>query len=93
MKCPRCGSELSTDAHRKYNLQMCYNCGYMEGRYFGGDAKKGFTNFEHMKTLNMNELAIFRIKLSDFEITVAGRKCFTIRTCPEFNVLVSHRFT
>ena len=54
MKCPRCGSELSTDAHRKYNLQMCYNCGYMEGRYFGGDAKKGFTNFEHMKTLNMN---------------------------------------
>ena len=31
----------------------------MEGRYFGGDAKKGFTNFEHMKTLNMNELAVF----------------------------------
>ena len=59
MKCPRCGSELSTDAHRKYNLQMCYNCGYMEGRYFGGDAKKGFTNFEHMKTLNMTELAVF----------------------------------
>ena len=59
MKCPRCGSDLSTDSHRKYNLQMCYNCGYIEGRYFGDDNQHGFTNFEHMKILNMNELAVF----------------------------------
>ena len=59
MKCPRCGSELSTDSHRKYNLQMCYKCGYIEGRYFGDENKRGFTNFEHMKVLNMNELAVF----------------------------------
>lgn len=59
MKCPRCGSEMNVDSHRKYNVQMCYNCGYMEGRNYGDDANRGTTNFQHMKGLNMNEFAAF----------------------------------
>ncbi|HIR85946.1 MAG TPA: hypothetical protein IAC00_02275 [Candidatus Limivicinus faecipullorum] len=59
MKCPRCGSEMTIDSHRKYNVQMCYNCGYTEGRTFDGEAPNGTTNFQHMKDLNMNELAAF----------------------------------
>ena len=33
MKCPRCGSEMTLDSHRKYSAYMCYECGYIEGRY------------------------------------------------------------
>lgn len=58
MKCPRCGSEMNVDTHRKYALPMCYNCGYMEGRNMGDDAKST-TNFQHMKSLNLNEMAAF----------------------------------
>ena len=32
MKCPRCGHEMTLDTHRKYALNMCYECGYIEGR-------------------------------------------------------------
>ena len=32
MKCPRCGCEMELDSHRKIPLNMCYNCGYIEGR-------------------------------------------------------------
>lgn len=35
MKCPRCGNEMVLDTHRKYPLNMCYECGYMEGRPVG----------------------------------------------------------
>ena len=58
MKCPRCGGEMAMDAHRKYSVPMCYNCGYMEGRNMGEDSK-GSTNFEHLKTLNLNEMVVF----------------------------------
>ena len=58
MKCPRCGSEMNLDSHRKISLQMCYNCGYIEGRNIGPVAKKQ-TNFEHMKKLNFNEMVAF----------------------------------
>ena len=58
MKCPRCGSEMTLDSHRKYPLQMCYNCGYMEGRNMGPDAS-GPTNFAKMKSLNFNETVAF----------------------------------
>lgn len=57
MKCPRCGSEMTMDTHRKYSLNMCYECGYMEGR--SSDGPDGKTNFQHMKGLNINELASF----------------------------------
>lgn len=55
MKCPRCGSEMTLDSHRKIPLNMCYNCGYIEGRAV--DEVKGKTNFERMRSLNINEMA------------------------------------
>ena len=58
MKCPRCGSEMSQDSHRKISLQMCYNCGYIEGRNVGA-SMKGKRNFEHMKDLDFNEMSAF----------------------------------
>ena len=36
MKCPRCGHEMTLDTHRKYALNMCYECGYIEGRLNDG---------------------------------------------------------
>ena len=57
MKCPRCGSEMTLDSHRKIPLNMCYNCGYIEGRAV--DELKGKTNYERMRSLNMNEMAAF----------------------------------
>ena len=59
MKCPRCGNEMTMDAHRKYPLNMCYECGYIEGRSVEVTPNPKPTNFEHMKTLNLNELAAF----------------------------------
>ena len=35
MKCPRCGHEMTLDGHRKIDLFMCYECGYIEGRNMG----------------------------------------------------------
>ena len=40
MKCPRCGNEMVLDTHRKYPLNMCYECGYMEGRPVGDTTSK-----------------------------------------------------
>ncbi len=57
MKCPQCGSEMTLDSHRKIPLQMCYNCGYIEGRSI--DKARGKTNYEHLKTLNFNEMVAF----------------------------------
>lgn len=62
MKCPRCGSEMHVDSHRKYDLHMCYDCGYIEGRsYDAGDDVQGhkLTNFERMCTMNENEAIAF----------------------------------
>jgi len=69
MKCPRCGNEMTLDLHRKYPLNMCYECGYMEGRPFEA-AQSGETNFEHMKSLNFNELVAFLSKGLDIDETV-----------------------
>ena len=58
MICPRCGHEMTVDGHRKYSLNMCYECGYIEGR----DVEPfdtGRTNFERIKALNFNELVAF----------------------------------
>ena len=60
MKCPRCGNEMVLDTHRKYPLNMCYECGYMDGRPVGDTTSK--TNYEHMKTLNFNEMVVFLSK-------------------------------
>ena len=58
MKCPQCGKEMTLDFHRKIPLEMCYNCGYIEGRNIGPAVKKK-TNYEHLKTLNFNEMVSF----------------------------------
>ena len=57
MKCPRCGSEMTLDSHRRIPLNMCYNCGYIEGRAV--EDVKGMTHYERIKTMNLNEMAAF----------------------------------
>ena len=57
MKCPRCGSEMVSDSHRKYAVNMCYECGYTEGR--PNDVKPGMRNFERIRSLNLTELTAF----------------------------------
>lgn len=64
MKCPRCGSEMHVDSHRKYDLHMCYDCGYIEGRSYGeSESKAGtghkLTNFERLRYMNENEAIVF----------------------------------
>lgn len=61
MKCPRCGSEMQIDNHRRYGIPMCYECGYMEGRNLG-EEPIGKTNFAHLKAMNFNEAAAFLSK-------------------------------
>lgn len=60
MKCPRCGAEMTLDSHRKIPMNMCYECGYIEGRTYDDnfDAEME-TNFKHMKKLNFNEQVAF----------------------------------
>lgn len=58
MKCPQCGNEMTLDTHRKISLMMCYDCGYIEGRNVGPKTRNE-TNYEHIKTLNFNELVAF----------------------------------
>ena len=63
MKCPRCGSEMVLDGHRKIDLYMCYECGYIEGRNMGPDVFKPKTsNFSRLRELNLNESAAFLAK-------------------------------
>ncbi len=64
MKCPRCGSEMYVDSHRKYDLHMCYNCGYIEGRSCEEDKTAAghghrLTNFEKIRSMNENEAISF----------------------------------
>jgi len=61
MLCPRCGKEMVLDSHRKYPLNMCYECGYMEGRNFE-PINPGMTNFEKLKAMNFNEMVAFLSK-------------------------------
>ena len=60
MKCPRCGNEMVIDNHRKIPLEMCYSCGYIEGRSFDEETKKAKElNFSHLRRLNFNEAVAF----------------------------------
>ena len=58
MKCPRCGSEMSLDSHRKIPLNMCYECGYIEGRTLE-DEPVIVSNYVYMKRLNLDDTAEF----------------------------------
>lgn len=63
MKCPRCGAEMQMDSHRKYDVMMCYECGYMEGRNLGDDIQaRRITNFERLRAMNLNEAVSFLSK-------------------------------
>ena len=65
MKCPQCGHEMTLDSHRKIDLYMCYECGYIEGRNVvpaAGAPKVSapkVSNFAHLRGLNLNESAAF----------------------------------
>ena len=58
MKCPRCGSEMNLDSHRKIPLNMCYECGYIEGRTLD-DEPIVINNYVHLKKLNLDDTAAF----------------------------------
>ena len=58
MKCPRCGAEMTIDGHRKIPLNMCYECGYIEGRSLEGEPET-VTNYSHLKGLTLTEAATF----------------------------------
>lgn len=57
MKCPCCGSEMVMDDHRKIDMFMCYDCGYIEGRET--ETKPHSTNFERLHSMNLNESIAF----------------------------------
>ena len=61
MKFPRCGHEMTKDNHRKYDLMMCYECGYMEGRNMEDSSVHGrvVTNYERLNGMNFNEAVAF----------------------------------
>ena len=61
MKCPRCGSEMVLDGHRKIDLYMCYECGYIEGRNMGPEPPKT-SNYIRLRDMNLNETAAFIAK-------------------------------
>ena len=46
MKCPCCGNEMNLDGHRKIDMYMCYECGYIEGRNVEPAAAVNCTNYE-----------------------------------------------
>lgn len=54
---------MSLDTHRKIPMNMCYECGYIEGRSddnsYNPDDK---SNFVHLKSLNLNETTAFLSK-------------------------------
>ena len=59
MKCPQCGHEMTLDSHRKIDLFMCYECGYIEGRNVVPSAAPKISYFAHLRSLNLNESAAF----------------------------------
>ena len=62
MKCPRCGHEMIMDDHRKIDMFMCYDCGYIEGREVDSQPpvfSSGRTNYERLRSMNLNEAVAF----------------------------------
>ena len=60
MKCPRCGHEMTLDGHRKIDLYMCYECGYIEGRSIEPNVyTQKVSNFSRLRAMNLNETAAF----------------------------------
>ena len=48
------------DGHRKIDLYMCYECGYIEGRNMGPETfTPKVSNFTRLRGMNLNESAAF----------------------------------
>lgn len=62
MKCPCCGHEMKLDSHRKIDLFMCYDCGYIEGQRLETAQARRETNFERLSRMNLNETIAFMSK-------------------------------
>ncbi|MBO5556511.1 MAG: hypothetical protein J5927_04940 [Oscillospiraceae bacterium] len=62
MKCPCCGHEMNLDSHRKIDLFMCYECGYIEGRRLEAAPARRETNYERLNHMNLNETVAFLSK-------------------------------
>lgn len=59
MKCPRCGHEMHMDGHRKMDMFMCYDCGFIENRRIDVELETDATNFEKLSSMNLNEAVAF----------------------------------
>lgn len=59
MKCPRCGREMVLDSHRKMDMYMCYDCGYIENRLIEDETPSYATNFQRLSGMNFNEAISF----------------------------------
>ena len=57
MKCPCCGNEMYLDNHRRIDMHMCYECGYIEGRRLEQPTRRSVTNYERLCAGNLNEMA------------------------------------
>lgn len=73
MKCPRCGSEMILDTHRKIDMYMCYDCGYIENRRIDDELSENPTNFERLGFMNINEATSFLANGLGVDIVKAAR--------------------
>jgi len=66
MKCPCCGKMMELDSHRKIDMFMCYDCGYIEGRRIDNVAfiDHSSNNSSRAKAFNGNKLARFMARHS-----------------------------
>ena len=74
MKCPRCGAEMTIDSHRKIPLNMCYECGYIEGRALE-DVPSQVSNYTFMKGLTpMETAALLSAGLKSIDVDLPEEK-------------------
>ena len=61
MTCPCCGHKMDMDAHRKIDMFMCYECGYIEGRRMGSVVPPvlRFKSEHHTKVYGNNKFSRF----------------------------------
>ena len=64
---------MTLDSHRKYDVMMCYECGYMEGRNLGDNIQKSsITNYERLCKMSFNETVAFlcsRLGLNETKVS------------------------
>ena len=59
MQCPKCGADMVVDSHRRYPIEMCYQCGYMEGQNIEIDNSMKITVIQSIHKMNEDSLALF----------------------------------